>query len=242
MQFRSFCLARRGSRPEECDDACAANHPLGRFAVADGAAGSVFARSWAQWLVQQYVASSDTEIDAWIGRLPKVQEEWAAQFRGRELPWYAEVKLQQGAFATLLGLNVKDFPGLACQWHAWAVGDSCLFHTRGGKLLKSFPVEQSGRFNNSPALLGSKTPSEEIQRRSVTIHGSGVPNDRLWLMTDSLAQWCLAEHESARCPWTEMEECLSASANEEPFSSWIEGLRDRRGLRNDDVTLMAIRF
>lgn len=242
MQFRALCLAKRGSRLEECEDACASSSPFGRFAVADGASGSVFAKSWAQWLVDQYVGSSDTEIDAWIDGLPRVQQEWTAKFCGRELPWFAEVKMQRGAFATLLGLIVKDFPGLACQWQAWAVGDSCLFHTRGDELLKSFPIERAERFNNNPVLLGSKTPFDEVQRRVATLHGSGVPNDRLWLMTDALAQWCLTEHEAGRSPWTDLEEHFSSSVSDEAFSTWIDDLRDTKRLRNDDVTLMAIGF
>lgn len=242
MQFRAFCQARRGNQPEECEDAFAALVPRGRFALADGASGGVFPRSWAQWLVAHYVALPDAEIDSWTDWLPRIQREWMAQFHGQTLPWFVEVKLQQGAFATLLGLHVTGVPGLMWQWHAVVVGDTCVLHTRGDTLLTAFPIDRSDRFNNTPVLLGSRTPAEELLRRMASFHGSGVPNDRLWLMTDALTQWCLAENESGRNPWAEMEFRLLSDESHEDFTSWIEELRDTRGLRNDDVTLMAISF
>ena len=68
-----------------------------------------------------------------------------------ELPWYAEIKREQGAFATLLGLGVRAPTGQRRGgWRAVAVGDSCLMHIREGRCLLSFPVQKSADFNNEP--------------------------------------------------------------------------------------------
>ena len=40
---------------------------------------------------------------------------------------------------------------------AWAVGDVCLFHVRGGRLIKTFPVERSSDFGYTPPLYQSKS-------------------------------------------------------------------------------------
>jgi hypothetical protein len=175
-------------------------------------------------------------------------------------------------------------------WQAVAVGDTCLFHTRGAALLRAFPLENSQQFSNAPKLVGARTSAEEVlDRCHVWPDGSGQSGDRLWLMTDALAQWCLAEHEAGGNPWAELDALLPSSAFGKEdggegvfpsrygsgaggegilpspfgkgaaaegmlpspfgrgaggegvlFAEWIEGLRSSRGLRNDDVTLLAI--
>lgn len=240
MDHRAFWLPKRGNRPDECEDAWSANSMRGRFAVADGAAESAFARSWAQCLVDRFKDASGTG-ESWVDALPAIQSQWAAAFHGQQLPWYAEAKLQQGAFATFLGLIVGAEGSTARWWEAIAVGDSCLFQTRGAKLMAAFPLTAAEQFSNSPHLLGSRTPVTEIRtRRLRTTRGVGQANDRFWLMTDALAQWWLAEHQAARRPWESLEPLLLPADAEEDFAAWIEDLRDRQQIRNDDVTLLAI--
>jgi hypothetical protein len=121
------------------------------------------------------------------------------------------------------------------------MGDTCLLHTRGPALLRAFPLDRSRQFDNCPALVGSRMSPEEVrQRQSLWLDGRGQPGDRLWIMTDALAKWCLAEHEAQRNPWGELELLLTLPEGSDRFASWIEGLRDARGLHNDDVTLLAV--
>jgi hypothetical protein len=128
----------------------------------------------------------------------------------------------------------------AFHWQAVAVGDSCLFHTRDSALLRAFPLERSEQFDNIPKLVGARMSLEQIQRkRRVWADGDGRAGDRLWAMTDALAQWCLAEVEAAANPWAELESLLAESESGR-FASWIESLRQSGRLRNDDVTLLAI--
>ncbi len=90
--------------------------------------------------------------------MPGPRRRWAAEVMGLELPWYAEAKREQGAFATFLGVQVRrPSPGRpAMTWRAVAVGDSCLLRLRrGGGLLRSFPMQKSTDFGNQPRLIGS---------------------------------------------------------------------------------------
>ena len=241
MDCQAFWLSKRHNLPDEYEDSFDFDLQAGRFAVADGASESIFASAWAQMLVQQFVATSEESALSWDLWLPPLQESWAESYRGRELPWYAERKLQQGAFATFLGLNVTPSDNDGFAWQAIAVGDTCLCHTRGAELLSVFPFSRSDQFNNRPQLVGSRTPVEIIvQERAVSTQGDAVSGDRIWMMTDALAHWFLCEYEAAGQPWTQCESLLTTPDNQEHFAAWIEELRDSKRLHNDDVTLLGV--
>ena len=226
IQWRAFQLPKEGHSTEEYEDACDGNVALGRFAVADGASESVFARLWARLLVKHFVGQRCVEVDDWHKRLPEVQRQWQEELASRQLPWHAEQKFLDGSFATFLGLEIfSDDSGLL--WQAVAVGDSCLFHTRGDRLLCAWPLEKSDQFNDSPRLIGSRTPRDEVNynRALWKLPQSGaeqqlrlIPGDRLWLMTDALAQWFLMEYESGRCPWQQIDAELAIQFYELPSS------------------------
>ena len=240
---RTFWLERRGNSPAEYEDASAANDETGRYAVADGASESCFARLWASLLVEGFVHSGHADAERWITSLFDLQKRWDADVMGQKLPWYAEPGVEQGAFATFLGLRLTVHPDGPSQWQAIAVGDTCLFHTRGTDLLRAFPLEYSMQFGNSPKLVGSRMSAEDVSRRlSLWPDGQSQPGDRLWTMTDALAQCCLAEYEAGGNPWGEMESLLGVHEDGDEFALWIEGHRNVGRLHNDDVTLLAIRL
>ena len=66
------------------------------------------------------------------------------------------------------------------------------------------------------------------------------PGDRLYLMTDALAQWFLHAQEQGGRPWQDVASALAAPQPDAAFAAWIEALRGREALRNDDVTLLAL--
>ena len=72
------------------------------------------------------------------------------------------------------------------------------------------------------------------------LDGRGEANDRLWLMTDALAQWCLAEHETSKNPWAKLDSFVAHPEVADHFTAWVEELRDNGRLHNDDVTLVGI--
>jgi hypothetical protein len=242
VRSRGFWLVKRDNAPEEYEDALAADPTAGRFALADGAAQSSFAQSWAQLLVDDFVAGAGDDAEQWGARLPQVQDRWRQNLPQGPLPWYAEVKVQQGAFAAFLGLILHASPeGADYRWQAVAVGDACLFCTREAELLAAFPLDRSDQFNNFPKLLGSRTPAQQNwQECVVRRRGQARPGDRVWMMTDALACWFLAEHEAGRRPWDQFDPLLISAEPDAQFARWIEELRHARRLKNDDVTLLAL--
>jgi serine/threonine protein phosphatase PrpC len=234
--WKVYCLPKRGHSAEEYEDAFAGDPQSGRFAIADGASESSFAALWARLLVQTFVQAPPGPPCPWAEWLPPLQKRWDLEVNDRPLPWYAEAKIQEGAFATFLGLVLN-----ASRWQAVAVGDSCLFHLRGDQLVQAFPITRSEEFDNHPRLVGSRTArAEALEQQQLQTEGDWQANDWLVLMTDALAQWFLRAAESDHQPSEAVLRLVLDNANSAAFAAWIEQLRDREGLRNDDVTLVAV--
>jgi len=244
LRWHAFHTHKRGNTPDEYEDAFAGDAATARFAVADGASESSFTATWAKLLADAFVAAKGR---SWrdLGWLGPPRQHWADDVDPRPLPWYAEEKREQGAYATLLGVVFRTVRHRASKrqdgvWRALSVGDSCLFRLRGGRLIRSFPMVNSADFGNQPALLGSRgRPSDTPQgiRRG---RGRWRPGDRFLLMTDALAEWTLRRNEQEQRPADDIERLLAESSPQDAFAAWVEERRNGQGLRNDDVTLVVI--
>jgi hypothetical protein len=240
-RYQALWLPRRGHRSDEYEDAFAVNEVAGRFAVADGASEGCFTGLWAKLLVNHFVNDSASPVEEWARTLATPQEQWNTNIHVEKLPWYAQEGAERGAFAAFLELAFTGESGNAFSWQAVAVGDACLFHTRQESLLRAFPLEQSEQFDNFPVLIGSHSPPESVrEKQSHWSDGHGYAGDRLWMMTDALAHWCLSSIESGRNPWRQLHSIISQPDPQDAFVTWIDSLRDCNQLRNDDVTLMLI--
>src|SRR5437879_3073167 len=111
MRFRALWLPRGGNSAAEYEDAWAGDVARGRFAIADAATESSMGGLWARLLVEGFVDAADPQLGSLANWLPPLQERWAREVGEGPLPWYAEIRAQQGAFATFLGLVVDQ-----CGW------------------------------------------------------------------------------------------------------------------------------
>ena len=232
LRCRSFRVPKKGNSESEYEDAAVTDTALGRFAIADGASESVFAGEWAGLLCQSYVSESPdpTKLVEWRQSL---QKRWLAMVLRQELPWYLEEKLKEGAYATFLGLSLgEQTPTHGRAWKALAIGDSCLFHVRGARLLTAFPLEQSEDFGTRPNLIGSRQRSEPT---GTVLSGTIEPGDALLMMTDALAEWFLRTCDEGGVPWAEL-----LRLRESDFPHWVDGLRDSLLMKNDDVTVIVL--
>ncbi len=222
-----------------------------RVAVADGASESAFAREWANALAGAFASAppdlgglTADSLDEW---LRPAREEWREGVPWDDLPWHGEAKARAGAFATLLGLTIEAAPdgdegdegdedGEALAWRALAVGDSCLFIVRDGRLAVSFPLEDAAEFGNTPVLVCSNPDNAEnlwngVSQRS----GDCEAGDRFILASDAIACWFLAADAAGEKPW----ETIAALAPPD-WDGWVEDQRRAGLMRNDDVTLLAL--
>jgi hypothetical protein len=244
LRWHAFHTHKRGNAPDEYEDAFAGDTAAARFAVADGASESSFTATWAKLLVDAFVAAKGR---SWcdLGWLGPPRQHWAEDVDPRPLPWYAEEKREQGAFATLLGVVFRKVRHRASKrkdgaWRALSVGDSCLFRLRGGKLVRSFPMANSADFGNQPELLGSRGRPSDTPQGIRPGRGKWRPGDRFLLMTDALAEWMLRRNEQEQRPADDLDRLLAESSPQEAFAAWVEERRNGQGLRNDDVTLVVI--
>ena len=222
---------KAGNAAQEYEDAYAVEEAALRFAVADGASETSFARQWAELLVDRFVHEppAPEALREWVAPM---QAAWSGANQPKATAWYAETKAREGAFSSLLGVAIdRD------RWRAMAIGDSCLFVVRSGKIATAFPLERAEQFSNRPLLLSSVARAnqgvwEEVRLEEGELQGK----DQLLLMTDALAQWFLVEAEMGRRPWA----ALARAANQESFSAFVDMLRASGALRNDDTTLVRI--
>jgi serine/threonine protein phosphatase PrpC len=222
---------KSGNAASEYEDAYAVKPEALRFAVADGASETSFARQWAELLVEGFVqeAPSAAALHDFVTPLQAV---WAEGQKGKATAWYAERKAREGAFSSLLGVSIEGE-----RWRALAIGDSCLFVVRSGRVLRAFPLERAEQFSNRPSLLSSVARANAGVWSEVTaLEGDLKGQDRLLMMTDALAHWFLVEAEMGRRPWA----ALAKLTTPEQFSAFIDCLRAGGALRNDDVTLVSV--
>ena len=246
-----FWAPKSGSSAGEYEDAF---HPrdIGprsaepmRIAVADGTSEGFLSGRWADLLVRTWCSHTDkafeeilltavtdffTDVDGYV-------KERNAD--NRPLQWFEETGLVKGAHATLLGVELESDDNSFGSWTAVAVGDACLFHVRANQLLASFPLEDPGAFDNSPALLPSRPNDIDAVLDSVAVgRGQWRSRDRFYLLTDALARWTLVECGAGRAPW----EIFDAFDPDDPwrFGAWVNSRREHHDLKDDDVTMLRV--
>jgi hypothetical protein len=246
--IQMFSVQKAGNDISECEDIWnyVKSDRLCSIALSDGATESSFSQEWAKELVTAFV-NHDCPKSSW---LIKSQQNWQQWLENQNLSWFAKRKVGQGAFATFLGLEVFD----NLRWKAIAVGDSCLFVVRNYELritnyelsanhqlpitnhqfLKSFPLKHSEEFGNRPRLIGTHSNTEQICFSE--IKGVAKIGDRFYLATDAIACWIFKQLEDNQDPWVKLDEISS----QDMFVNWVNELRDRHEIANDDTTLLCL--
>jgi serine/threonine protein phosphatase PrpC len=229
---------KRGNSEDEFEDAYWFPRSRGRrratvrCAVADGATEASFSGEWARLLVQAYGRGQLDDGKA----LHRLQAAWRAEVAGRPLPWYAEEKLKQGAFSSLLGLTL-DLSDARPRWNSVAVGDSCLFQVRDDVLVAAYPLSRSDEFGSTPHLIGSVAAANRCLADHVRrLSGEAEPGDLFFIMTDALASWFLSAAESGETPWTDVHALRGPAA----FRAWVQERRSNGAIRNDDSTVLLV--
>lgn len=247
---RALWLPKAGNSADEYEDAWAVGDETPeaadrfRCAVADGATEASFSGLWARLLTRGYCDGGFPDAPEARDFAP-LQEAWAREVAAIPLPWYAEEKARSGAFAALLGLQIAAHAGddgaSGGRWEALAVGDSCLFQVRGGRVILAWPVAAADDFTNRPTLLSSNPASNDdaVAAQLAPAGGDWLPGDTFYLLTDALACWFLIACEAGGHPWRDLD-VIATADNASAFVRWIGELRAAQALRNDDVTLLRV--
>ena len=244
---------KAGNHPDEYEDASRVAYPdrlapgggLARAAVADGASESAFAKNWAKILADAFVENpldlSNLNAPTLADWLAPRQKRWNAAVPWQRIPWHGEAKARAGAMAALLGITINPAPNRSggFQWQAIAVGDCCLFLIRDNAIARSFPLENSSQFNNTPSLICSNPDNNQgLWHRVSQISGECRPGDVIILASDALACWILQQHESGCQPWRTLLPLRPGTQ----WEAWLKARREERAIRNDDTTLITIKI
>lgn len=221
-----------------------------RIAITDGATESSFSGVWARLIARAFCkptalrpGSSACDFDdeealkkQSLRLLDRAAMVWRRCHKHRRLPWYAEEKMEMGAFSALIGLRLcpaRESLGNGI-WTAIAGGDACLFHFRSGKLKRAFPIDSHEGFSSRPWLLSSKGRSDSDLASS---SGEWYSGDEFALATDALACWI----HHARSLGEDVAAVMRSLSSLDTFATWVNRQRQSEGplppLRNDDVTL-----
>ena len=239
VHSRTLAVPKAGAEADEYEDAAHTRADGGpvRAAVADGATESIFAADWARILVQAVTRGPITPAALREG-IPDWRRAWAARRdeQAATAPWYVQAKADDGAFATLLGLEVHADG----RWRAAAVGDCVLFHLRGAQLERSWPVSAPDAFTDRPALLCSRPhPEASVPERLRTTSGEWRRGDAFLLATDAVAAWLLRAHEQ---PEASLTPAAARTWSAGAFREAVAAARTDGTLRNDDSTLLVLEW
>ncbi len=232
--IQSFSVQKAGNEIAECEDIWhyAQGDQQISIALSDGATESSFAKEWAKELVTAFVnldhgCRPEQNLQSWLQPVQQTWQQWLVQ---QNLTWFAKRKAGAGAFATFLGLEI--LPDLS--WQALATGDSCLFIVRSQQVRLYFPIQNSHEFNHRPKLIGTYTEAANI--RMDQANGVAELGDRFYLTTDAIACWIFKQIEASQDPWVK----LGGINSQDEFSQWVNELRDRHEIANDDTTLLCL--
>lgn len=258
-QIDTFWLPKAGSSDDEYEDAAANsvsdmlttdfNQDVDEvlIAVADGATESLLSGPWARALAKRVVAEPlrhrrwadaiQLAIQDWPGQLDEYRRERSD--RDKPIAWYEEPGLTRGADATLVALRIrKPMSGRPGYWWSVAVGDATLFHVRGDRCLRAFPLRRSTAFDTSPDLIRSLDTAGAYRRHFKKTQGEWLSADMFFLCTDALAAWFLQSCEHGEQPWDIWGDFGTQDC--QAFESWVVEERGSGRLKNDDVTLVRV--
>jgi hypothetical protein len=238
VRWVSASISKRGNRSEENEDAIVAFPAKMRFAISDGATEGWESRKWAVCLAKAFAQQPPTPADfpAWLAT---TQSKWHPSREAGPVSWFAEMKQEEGSFATLVGIEFRFNEKQArWAWKAVAVGDSCLFQVRGGCLQQVFPISTPDGFGSNPQLVPSlpalTCPEPEW------LAGQGQPLDLFLLATDAVAAHLvtLKTPEDWSPVLAAVEKGLPAR-DRDPILEWFPMVQ---AIKNDDVSMVAIQI
>ncbi len=198
-----FCASKNGLDKKDFEDAFTQpflkdGSESVRFAIADGSTTSSFSKEWANILIHSYAKRNDFDLNnsEFIGSLV---DKWEKLIGNRDMAWFAKEKRGQGAYATLLGLELDL---VNKKWESIAVGDSCLFLIRDGAIRVTFPLSNFSDFGSNPYLVSSKRDgNKDLGNWIKKAHGDFLSGDMLIMATDAISAWFLKEASAGGVPW-----------------------------------------
>lgn len=219
-------------------DADPAQGSPARLVAVDGATEAYDSIRWVGQLIGSFLGPEGPSmrdgaaIDAWFGRM---QGRWVEERPTRFASIFEERKFHDsGSFATFLGCEVHGLGHAEPRWYAAALGDTVLFHVRGGHVVAQLPRMAADGFGLRPNGVFTQPSQRERMRTGLAFDDGPLEvGDLLFLATDAVAAWLVGEVATGRDCWSE----LAAVEHPRDFRRWVARCR-HDGMKNDDVTVL----
>lgn len=225
------------------------------FCISDGATSSPDAKNWSIKITSN-TSSCLSDKEKFISKFEEIKKEWVnywneekSKILNSSNDWWTETTLEKANGATYCSITfekaekeVDDCKKI--KWKALAIGDSCLFHFREGKLLRSFPIDDASFFTDRPKLIKSNSIRESLESESeglMTYEDEAQRGDTFLLATDAVAEWILKFLVKEESRYEQLKrDILLASNDNSGFKNIILEERNLQTLKDDDSTLIVI--
>ena len=240
-----FTMPKIGEQEADNQDAYCCSDDRSMVAIADGASTSLFAKEWANLLVEDFCHRQQEPFENlhrnWQQWLKPLQQQWISYSnqikQDPNIPWYVKGSQEKNsASATFIGLKLHP-PNQTGKkiWEAIAIGDSCLFQFKklSGKII-FFPINKSSDFRTVTECFNS-LPQYNVSQPKY-LQDNYDPGDIFLLATDALAEWLLQAIQTTK----REDQSLISIAEKQEFEDFIQNLRDKKLIKNDDTTLCRL--
>jgi serine/threonine protein phosphatase PrpC len=240
-KFKSFSVAKLGNNEEENEDSVLLpdtnDKEFVNAAISDGATESSFSKEWSKLLVEHYTYRSFSK-DNLPETIKQIAGCWSKVTSSKDLLWYAQQKLETGAFATFIGLTINCKEKIL---ECVAIGDSTMFLIRKDRLLFSFPITSSQQFGNTPKLFATNNKYQTEFENSVEYAKVHVEaGDLIVLASDAIAEWICKKIEKNNTYYRTIKKLMDKPIVE--FDSWLNVERHSGKIKNDDTTILLIKI
>jgi hypothetical protein len=242
--YKYISLAKVGNSVNENEDNVLVpsnsdleSEPIIKFAISDGATESSFSKEWSDLLVSCY-KDKPFDLDNLPLTINAISEAWQSIISVFELPWYAQQKLENGAFATFLGITLNQEEQT---FEAVSIGDCTLFQVRNNELICSFPITCFEDFGNTPSLFATNPKFQTDYNKSVKyLNGQTKCGDLLILASDALSMWIFKRVNEGESPWLSLLTLLNYEDYQTDFSNWTFNKIKENEMKNDDISVVLI--
>jgi hypothetical protein len=242
----AFHTQKIGSAPIDLQDCAGYDEAWGsgqaRFAVSDGATSAYNSLAWACLLVQGFVDGNHPgalpdphDAAALRNFVAHAQKAWADQPAPDDI-FAAERFRREGSHATFVGCLVYGLADASPRWRAVTIGDSVLFHTRGGQLVDMLPRMAAEDFSSRTDLISTRPADLDADIAPAQRGEGGIePGDFIFGATDAMAHWIIS---AATGPvWNAL-----ATINHHQFLDLVHAARAAGEMHNDDTSLVRVSF
>lgn len=238
MQVFNLIIPKNGEADKDCEDrlgVATGPETILRAAVADGATSTAFSGEWAALLVNEFCDSAFQDWDDFYRRCGRAAKRWKMEVLSQQRPWHALLRSKNGAAAAFAGIELSLTD---CKWKASALGDSCVFHVRSGRIICSLPPYLPEDFGHHPRLMSTDS-EKNVELKDFYKNASGAfeNGDKFILATDAVAEALLRADRNCG----EMEKWTRAlSSGSEIARRYIQMKRASEDLQDDDVAIVVI--